>query len=57
MNIYFDYFLRFIESEEDSLGPICDQVNEWIRLGAKYVGGCCNVGSKDIKKIKERINV
>jgi S-methylmethionine-dependent homocysteine/selenocysteine methylase len=34
------------------MDPICNNLASWIELGAKYVGGCCNVGSKDINKMK-----
>lgn len=52
----FFFCLRFI-GEGDTLNPICDQLADWIALGAKYVGGCCNVGSKDIARIKSTLDL
>lgn len=46
---------KFINSDHDSKDPICDFLREWAKLGAKYIGGCCNVGSKEIKIISEKI--
>ena len=50
--IYFEfYFLRWNGS--GSMDPILNQLNVWIDLGAKYVGGCCNVGSQEINQISK----
>jgi len=35
--------------------PLDHYVPEWIRLGAKIIGGCCRVYPRDIERIKETI--
>lgn len=39
----------------NSCAPLEDYVEEWIGLGAKFIGGCCRVGAKNINQIKQRI--
>ncbi len=46
---------KFCGLDDTDDAPILRLMNEWINLGAKYVGGCCNVGSKEIKKIHEKL--
>lgn len=31
-------------------------IEEWIALGAKYIGGCCRTKASDILRIKNKIN-
>jgi S-methylmethionine-dependent homocysteine/selenocysteine methylase len=40
---------------KNSCIPLEDYVDEWIGLGAKYIGGCCRSNSDDIRKIKEKV--
>lgn len=40
---------------KNSCKPIDDYVEEWIGLGAKFIGGCCRSNADDIKKIKEKV--
>lgn len=35
---------------------LIDYVDEWIRLGAKMIGGCCRTGPQDIAKIGDKLN-
>ena len=28
----------------------------WIKLGCKFIGGCCGFVAEDIKKLKESLN-
>ena len=37
--------------------PLEDYVEEWVKLGAKYIGGCCRSDAKDIKRIKEKVEL
>jgi S-methylmethionine-dependent homocysteine/selenocysteine methylase len=32
-----------------------DTVEEWISIGARFVGGCCRTNADHIKKIKEKV--
>jgi homocysteine S-methyltransferase len=46
---------KFMDMDGNGEAPILKMVNEWVELGAKYVGGCCNVGSKEIKQMQEKL--
>jgi homocysteine S-methyltransferase len=35
---------------------IIDELDDWIELGVRVIGGCCRVLPNDIKKIAERVN-
>jgi len=35
--------------------PLSEYVEEWVNLGAKYIGGCCRTYAADISGIKNRI--
>lgn len=32
-----------------------DHIDDWLRLGAKMIGGCCRTGPKDIAKIVDKL--
>ena len=32
-------------------------IEEWISLGVDIFGGCCRIGPREIKKIKDKINL
>jgi homocysteine S-methyltransferase len=32
-----------------------DYVDEWVKLGAGFIGGCCRTGADDIEKIKNKV--
>jgi S-methylmethionine-dependent homocysteine/selenocysteine methylase len=34
---------------------VYDRIHEWISLGVRYFGGCCNVGAKELAKMNEII--
>ncbi|CAG9809934.1 unnamed protein product [Chironomus riparius] len=36
--------------------PLEEYIEEWIKLGAGYIGGCCRTNANDIRKIKEEID-
>jgi S-methylmethionine-dependent homocysteine/selenocysteine methylase len=35
--------------------PLEDYIDEWVKLGARYIGGCCRTGAIDIEKIKDKV--
>ncbi|KAG5672442.1 hypothetical protein PVAND_002570 [Polypedilum vanderplanki] len=35
--------------------PLENYIEEWVKLGAKYIGGCCRTNAHDIEKIKNKI--
>lgn len=35
--------------------PLEDYVREWIKLGARFIGGCCRTNADDIKRIRAKI--
>ncbi len=37
------------------VGSFVSLMPEWINLGAKYIGGCCQINSKKLRKIFEKI--
>lgn len=38
-----------------SCTAIEDAVEDWIALGAKYIGGCCRTTADHIQNIKQRV--
>jgi hypothetical protein len=44
---------RFVSQYEDPMQIVYNKLPEWIQLGAKYVGGCCNVGSRFLKNFQD----
>jgi homocysteine S-methyltransferase len=41
------------QSDEDSFVSL---IPEWVDLGAKYIGGCCQISSKKLRIMFEKIN-
>lgn len=41
-------------SRNDKLSLV-DHIDEWLRLGAKMIGGCCRTGPRDIAQIADKI--
>jgi S-methylmethionine-dependent homocysteine/selenocysteine methylase len=46
-------FLRFLENKEMTIEIYKKEMPKWIDLGAKFVGGCCRIDSKDILEISK----
>lgn len=44
-------------SGQESCIPLEDYVEEWIQLGAKYIGGCCRTNARDIQRIKNKVDL
>lgn len=40
---------------KDGCIPLENYVEEWIKLGVKFIGGCCRTTADDIKNIKAKI--
>ena len=36
---------------------VLDQVRKWIGLGANVIGGCCEVGPDDIRRIADKVTL
>lgn len=57
----YQYFVGEIYSVElgwhgkNDCIPVEDYVEDWIKLGAKFIGGCCRNSSDDIYKIKQKV--
>jgi homocysteine S-methyltransferase len=41
---------------DPNLKTVDTYVNEWINLGANVIGGCCQVGPNEIKKIRQHVD-
>lgn len=40
---------------DDNKKKLVDHIDEWIKIGAKMIGGCCRTGPLDIKQIAEKL--
>ncbi|KAI6181938.1 Homocysteine S-methyltransferase 1 [Aphelenchoides fujianensis] len=38
------------------VGKLVDELDEWVRLGVRLIGGCCRVMPEDLRKITDRVN-
>ncbi|KAI6239035.1 Homocysteine S-methyltransferase 1 [Aphelenchoides fujianensis] len=38
------------------VGKLVDELDEWVRLGVRLIGGCCRVMPEDLRKIADRVN-
>lgn len=45
----------FKGTESNQIDVVYKLLPNWFKLGVKYIGGCCNIGSKDLVKFKEII--
>lgn len=36
--------------------PLENYVEEWVALGAKFIGGCCRTNARDIERIKAKVD-
>ncbi|XP_012940179.1 homocysteine S-methyltransferase YbgG [Aplysia californica] len=47
----------FFEHDESTSGvwKLSDQVDEWLRLGATWLGGCCHIYSSDIAEMRRAL--
>ncbi|CAF0769218.1 unnamed protein product [Brachionus calyciflorus] len=48
---------RYVNSNnEDPMKVVMEAIPKWIKLGAQYIGGCCNINSENIQQIKNFIS-
>jgi S-methylmethionine-dependent homocysteine/selenocysteine methylase len=43
-------------NERKPIDYFIDIYPSWIKLGCKFIGGCCGFVAEDIKKLKESLN-
>jgi len=44
-------------TDEKCLQVVLDQIRKWIGLGANVIGGCCEVGPDDIRRIADKVTL
>lgn len=40
----------------EDCAPLENYVEEWVALGAKFIGGCCRTNARDIERIKAKVD-
>ena len=43
-------------NSDEVIESICALIPEWVELGAKYIGGCCDIDSRAINKFDQIIS-
>lgn len=51
--IFLKIFSRY--DGNDSIQPVLENIPKWIELGTSFIGGCCNINSENLKKIKNLV--
>ena len=46
---------QFIEGSGTEEDQYADYASEWFDLGARAIGGCCQIGPATISKVREKI--
>ena len=44
-------------TDEKCLQVVLEQIRKWIGLGANVIGGCCEVGPDDIRRIADKVTL
>ncbi|KAK5969950.1 Homocysteine S-methyltransferase, partial [Trichostrongylus colubriformis] len=44
------------EGETSALDVILSSIEEWVKLGATTIGGCCGIDAKDVGFIRQKVN-
>lgn len=54
--VFLTFYVIYRYVGKDKCVPLTNCVQEWIDLGANYIGGCCRTGPDDTKAFRQYID-